>query len=167
MNQTEMQHNIKKLTIPACLVIAAILSQGCRSDHSRKDKVGYFFNQLAGTWKMEDRQSFENWERSGPGWSGSTYTVNEKDTLYSESFRIVMQDDEIYYRVLVYNQNDGIPVDFKLGLITETDAVFENPAHDFPQMIHYRLIGDGKLLVEISGRDNGETKQILFSFTRD
>jgi len=41
--------------------------------------------------------------------------------------------------------------DFMLTSFTETSAIFENPAHDFPKKIRYSLTPEGLLVTEVSG----------------
>lgn len=55
---------------------------------------------------------------------------------------------------------------FKMTAIGPLEVVFENPEHDFPQRIAYRLIEDGKLLGRIEGTVNGEAKAGDFAMTR-
>ena len=49
--------------------------------------------------------------------------------------------------------------------VTETHVVFENPAHDFPQQIGYRL-KDGALLAWIAGSMNGKARRVEFPYVR-
>lgn len=49
--------------------------------------------------------------------------------------------------------------------ITESQVVFENPAHDFPQQIGYRRNGDS-LLAWIAGSLNGKTRRVEFPYMR-
>lgn len=49
--------------------------------------------------------------------------------------------------------------------ISASELVFENPAHDFPQEVGYRLDGD-KLLGWIRGMLNGKERRVEFPYTR-
>jgi hypothetical protein len=49
------------------------------------------------------------------------------------------------------------PTPFKLVEVTESRAVFENKAHDFPQRILYWLDDKGALHARIEGPQGGET----------
>jgi hypothetical protein len=49
--------------------------------------------------------------------------------------------------------------------VTEFELLFENPSHDFPQQIGYRLNGDA-LLAWISGSRNGQTRRLEFPYKR-
>jgi hypothetical protein len=54
---------------------------------------------------------------------------------------------------------------FPLLRINETEAVFENPSHDFPQRVVYANDGD-KLKARIEGKRNGQERVIDFPMTR-
>ena len=44
------------------------------------------------------------------------------------------------------------------------EAVFENPAHDFPTRIAYRITADGGLLARVEGRVNGQPRVLEFPY---
>ena len=54
---------------------------------------------------------------------------------------------------------------FTATRISSSEAVFENPAHDFPTRITYRL-ADGGLVATIDGTLNGKPRAIDFKFQR-
>ena len=54
---------------------------------------------------------------------------------------------------------------FPLASSGEREVVFENPEHDFPQRVIYRLQGD-RLLASIEGKDEGQARSIEFPFRR-
>jgi hypothetical protein len=49
---------------------------------------------------------------------------------------------------------------FKFVNLTERDAVFENPAHDFPQRIIYAIEADGTLPAAIDGTKDGQMRRV-------
>ncbi|MBK9423718.1 MAG: hypothetical protein IPN54_06270 [Bacteroidetes bacterium] len=67
--------------------------------------------------------------------------------------------DGIYYIPTVTNQNDGVPIPFKLITSEAGVFVFENPTHDFPTKITYKTDQKNKLSASISGKINGEEKK--------
>lgn len=73
-----------------------------------------------------------------------------------ENIRLVQEHDDLFYIPTVKNQNDGLRVRFSTKTISETQLVFENPQHDFPQIISYTTITADFLVAEISGTKNGE-----------
>lgn len=55
---------------------------------------------------------------------------------------------------------------FKLVKHGEGEALFENPEHDFPQRIIYRLEKDGSLFARIEGTINGKERGVDFPMKR-
>ncbi len=56
---------------------------------------------------------------------------------------------------------------FKVLGQTDTEIVFENREHDFPQVIGYRLAADGSLQAWIEGpRADGTTRRVDFAYQR-
>ena len=51
---------------------------------------------------------------------------------------------------------------FPLARAAEREAVFENPEHDFPQRVIYKLDGAGVLRASIEGLSKGQLKTIEF-----
>jgi len=51
---------------------------------------------------------------------------------------------------------------FALVSVTDHEVIFENPDHDFPQRIIYRLLSDEDLLGRIEGTINGTARAIDF-----
>jgi len=72
-------------------------------------------------------------------------------TVFFEFLRIEARPDGIYYVA----QPKGRPgADFKLTRGNEAEAIFENPAHDFPKRIIYRRNADGTITARIDGGMN-------------
>lgn len=55
---------------------------------------------------------------------------------------------------------------FQVTSASATEAVFENPTHDFPQKIEYRLTKPGFLEVKVSGMVKGKNRVEEFQFSR-
>ena len=55
---------------------------------------------------------------------------------------------------------------FDMISLTETEVVFENPGHDFPQRIIYRLGDKDILLGRIEGKSDGQEIAVDFPMTR-
>lgn len=120
---------------------------------------------LLGTWEMKTPRGsvYETWEITGDNQlSGMSYMLNGTDTAVFERIRLVVEQDEIFYIPAVSNQNDGKEVRFRGSSISESELVFENPEHDFPQKIKYSLIRSDSLVAEISGEVNGQMRNQLF-----
>jgi Domain of unknown function (DUF6265) len=139
----------------------------------RKYRMKAFENQLAdlnwflGTWMLNDPsgKSTEQWSAaSATRFAGHSYTMNGKDTVFSETLEMVASDSGVYYIPVVGKQG---PIPFKLTKMEPHFVVFENPSHDFPKKITYEAVGDSGLVAVISGPDEkGEPMTVQFPFRR-
>ena len=124
---------------------------------------------LAGTWenKTPEGSVYETWSKSKDNeYAGKSYMVNEKDTVIFETIRLVQEQDGLFYIPAVKDENNGLPVRFAGKTISETQLVFENLQHDFPQIITYTKIGADSLVAEISGMINGKEERQTFPMKR-
>lgn len=124
---------------------------------------------LIGTWENKTSKGsiYENWNRKNEyEFSGKSYILKEKDTIIFENIQIVQNNKELFYIPTVKNQNGGLPVRFKATKISENELIFENPQHDFPQMISYTKTGEKTLVAKISGTSKGQLRSQTFPMTR-
>jgi hypothetical protein len=123
---------------------------------------------LAGNWHLEKggRLVDEQWmAASGGVMLGMSRTV-AKGKVVEHEFLQVREGPggELFYIALPSRQKEAA---FKLIAQTDTETVFENKEHDFPQTIGYRLNADGSLLAWIEGpRPDGTTKRVEYSYQR-
>ena len=121
---------------------------------------------IAGDWQSPPggrAQVEEHWTQpAGGSMLGMGRTVAGARTVEFEYLRIEQREDGIYY---VAQPKGRCPAtDFKLTRASTQEAVFENPAHDFPKRIIYRKSVNDSLTASI---DAGEgTKAMTFSFKR-
>ena len=121
---------------------------------------------IAGDWQTAPggkRQIEEHWTAvAGGSMMGMSRTVAGDKTVEFEYLRIEQRADGIYY---VSHPKARCPgTDFKLSRASATEAVFENPQHDFPKRIIYRKGGDDSLTASIDGGEG--TKATSFPFKR-
>lgn len=124
---------------------------------------------LIGTWKNEtDRGTIlESWrKKNNLEYVGKSYSLNDGDTTVFETIRIIQEEDGIFYIPTVKTQNDAQPVRFLAKRISSKVLVFENPSHDFPQVITYRRISADSMVAEISGMINGQPRKRQFPMKR-
>ena len=119
---------------------------------------------IAGNWQTppgKRAQVDEHWSSpAGGSLIGMSRTVVVDKTVEFEYLRIEQRANAIYYVAHPKARCPG--TDFKLTRLTGQEAVFENPAHDFPKRIIYRKNSDGSLVASI---DAGEgTKSQSFSY---
>ncbi|UHO40169.1 hypothetical protein H5J24_09320 [Chryseobacterium capnotolerans] len=145
---------MKTKLIPA--IIAILMMGSWAQQQGELSKLEW----LLGTWETKTPKGslYETWKRKSPiEFQGKSYYLKNKDTLLFESVRLIEKDKKLHYIVSVKHQNHELPVDFAAKEIKDpTSLVFENPAHDFPQMIAYKKQGKDSLAAEISGIMNGK-----------
>jgi len=107
--------------------------------------------------------------------------VKGDGSVFYEFLRIEVRDAGIYYVAKPSNQPEG---EFRLkSVIADSDgvspaspmkmdgtvtavAIFENPAHDFPQRIIYEQMGDGTLRASIHGTIDGKERWATWEYRR-
>ena len=98
---------------------------------------------LSGCWgsNRDGHQIREHWMKPAGGQMlGMSHTVVDGKTREHEFIRIVQEENgDIFF---VANPSGQKEARFKLMIVTDREARFENPEHDFPQRIIYRRDGD-------------------------
>jgi len=122
---------------------------------------------LAGCWEanLRGRQVNEQWMKPGGGiMLGMARTVAQGKAAEFEFTQIREdKDGAIYYVAKPSGQPEA---SFKLVKLQNKEAVFENPRHDFPQRIIYRLESDGSLFARVEGTVKGNTGGIDYPYKR-
>jgi len=125
---------------------------------------------LAGCWESRNDAKqlilSEQWMKSEGGMMiGMGRTVKGGKAVDWEFMRIEQRGNDIYY-LAQPKENTGETA-FKLIMSSATEAVFENPVHDFPQRVIYRLARSGSLKARIEGTtSDGKAKGIDFPMGR-
>ena len=120
---------------------------------------------LAGCWRSEQggRVVEEHWlAPAGGSLMGVGRTVSAGKTTDYEFLQIRDLADGLTYIAKPSGQPEA---SFRATSKSVGEIVFENPAHDFPQKITYRLDGD-TLAARTEGTINGRTRTIDFVYTR-
>ncbi len=89
---------------------------------------------ISESWKEVSTSTFEG--------IGETRDADSGDLKSREELRLVEMGDAVFYIPKV--AHNALPVAFHLTECSEASAVFENPDHDFPKKLEYRL-GAGQL----------------------
>jgi len=126
-------------------------------------------NWLIGKWQNSSPEgvSTEIWEKKNDSiFVGISYFVTGKDTISSEKISLEQKGNKLFYIPIVTDQNNGQPIVFTMTSSTLNSLVFENPIHDFPQIIIYKQITKDSLLAVISGKINGIVNSQNFPMKR-
>lgn len=123
------------------------------------------FEWLVGSWKRQNKSSYEVWKVASDGKSlvGKSFKVLEQDTVFLEDITIVFKEGSYYYVPDVAGKQG--PVYFKVSTYHNFGFEATNPDHDFPKVIRYELIrNEDRTLLHAAIEGNGKT--IPFSFEK-
>jgi hypothetical protein len=144
----------------AFILLLAVTTQVSAQTHTLAD-----ISWISGAWQTTGgkRQIEEHWTQvAGASMLGMSRTVAGDKTVEFEYLRIEQRADGIYY---VAHPKARCPAtDFKLTRASATEAVFENPQHDFPKRITYRKGADDSLTATVDGGEG--TRAVTFSYRK-
>ena len=125
-------------------------------------------NWLPGRWQRTDlpagESGHETWRRSGAhGLAGAGLARRGDVVVFEETLRIQVRGGAVVYLADV--ARNPAPVAFALTALDDDGFVFENPAHDFPQVIAYRRDGE-RLVVRVSATGPAGARASEFRFRR-
>jgi len=103
----------------------------------------------------------EHWMKPDGGTMlGMNRTVTNGKTAAWEFMRIVQEEEgDVFFIALPSGQKE---TRFTMIRSSAREAVFENPTHDFPQRVIYRLQENGSLLGRIEGTTQGKERAVDF-----
>jgi hypothetical protein len=120
---------------------------------------------LEGTWKMNTKRGAvcEEWKKVNKNYlQNKGYLIKGKDTIISERVALTNTKEGIFYTSTVEDQNNKQPVAFKMTGSENNVFVFENPQHDFPKRIVYKLISTDSIHAYIDDGTNTGKKQNFY-----
>jgi hypothetical protein len=122
---------------------------------------------LAGCWAAEGAEagSGEHWmPPAGGTLIGISRRVKGGRTVAWELMQIrETADGRLQFVALPSGQRETT---FTALQVSDTEAVFENPAHDFPQRVIYRRVGKDRLAARIEGQRQGVARAMEFPLRR-
>lgn len=121
---------------------------------------------LEGTWKMNTKRGAicEEWKKMNKNYLQSKgYMIRGKDTILSERVALTNAKEGIFYTSTVEDQNNKQPVAFRMTGSENNVFVFENPLHDFPKRIVYKLVTADSLHAYIDdGTETGKKQNFYY-----
>lgn len=169
--QTKKTNIMKKIYSFLLLITLLFSFASCKNGNGKNktymeiEKVSW----LIGNWEniTEEGKLSETWEKKNDSTLvGESYFIREKDTLHSERIEVLQKGEDLLYIPTVKGQNNDKPVTFKLTLATENEFTFENPAHDYPQKIVYKMVNANSLVATISGKQQGKNSTESYPMTK-
>jgi ketosteroid isomerase-like protein len=151
-------------TFSPLLALALCLSTGqARSDPVPLESLSW----LSGCWERVDGEagSGEYWTPlAGESLFGISRTVRGGKTVAYEFMQIRRTEDGAIE--LIAHPSGQATATFRLIEAPEHKAVFEDPAHDFPQRVIYQLQDPDHLAAWIEGTVSGEFQRVDFPLVR-
>ena len=120
---------------------------------------------LAGCWEQQRGGVLveEQWTSPrGGGMFGISRTTRGDSLLEFEFMRIRSRGDSVFFAAQPSGQ---APSEFPGSTDGPRSLLFSNPAHDFPQRIRYRAVGDS-LHARIEGTLHGRERSVDFRYAR-
>jgi hypothetical protein len=121
---------------------------------------------LQGCWETANPQRTveEQWmSPRGKSMIGVGRTVRDGKLVEYELVVVREKDAQLAYEAHPSGQPSTVFLSRSIG---ESDVVFENLEHDFPQRVGYRRDGPDGLQAWIEGTRNGQTRRIEFPYRR-
>lgn len=152
---------MKKL-LPLFLTLAALVAP--HSSHQKPQGIDEL-SWLLGQWQRLNAPpgttAFEFWEKqTDTEYKGIGFTLKDTDTVFVEHLQLLQEDNALFYIAKVA-ENDN-PVRFRLTYTNADGFTCENPEHDFPKVISYKL-EHNKLIASIS---DGASRKKDFVFNK-
>jgi hypothetical protein len=147
----------------AAVALAAVAIGFASAAQPEIDRVAW----LAGCWRSENSEpgSGEQWMSSAGGTMfGMSRTVRQGKTVEFEFMELRYLADGMF--AFIAHPSGQQTTVFPLLRINDSEVVFENPAHDFPQRIAYAKDGESKLRARIEGVRDGALRIIEFPLSR-
>ncbi len=166
--KTQETSKMKKLFIVFNVTLSlCIFTFGVTAQEAKPTMESVAF--IAGCWEINkpERQSLTNEQWMSPvggAMIGMARSVRNGKMGSYEYLRIVQDETGIHY--IAKPSQSKSETSFKLVKWAANEAVFENPAHDFPQRIIYKLAGTDTLTARIEGTMNGKPTGMDFPYVR-
>ena len=155
-------HAGRRLTLMMGILVLGLAS----TSEAQSSREVATLRWMSGCWELRAgaRVTHEQWMMPlASQMMGMSRTVARDTVREFESLRIELRNGVPTYVALPSGQKEAL---FASTVVSDSAVVFENPAHDFPQRIRYRRIGNDSLVARIEGTSNGRTRGIDFPMRR-
>lgn len=163
------------------LLVAALMLLSCKKETATEAQPGEAApaktyanlektNWFLGEWgnKSAEGELTERWNKENDSvYHGESYfVVGGKDTVFAEHIRLEDTNGKLTYIVTIPGQNTEQPVRFEMTSASDSQIVFENPKHDYPNKIVYNKIGNDSVVAEIFGIQKGKPATEKFAMKK-
>lgn len=157
-----------KKRVYVLLFIASLLASCNEAKESNPETINRF-SWLNGSWAMktDDGTVTEKWKPvSDSLMEGSSDFIKGDSVIPFETIKIFRRDSSFYYEAKAAGQNNELPVEFKLTAYSDSGFVAENPQHDFPKRITYKLVNKDSIHAFVDGGLHQPDKRSDFYYSR-
>lgn len=155
-------------------LFAVYLVVSCgEAERPEEDARDFPLEALVGKWEDVNRENrfYEEWEKVGERHlKGTGYVLSgdsmQSDTVFIEQLEILPENGSLFYVVSLSGSQTSENVRFEMTSNSKGVITFENPQHDFPKKISYKLMSNVQMEVYLNGVENGEFGETRFSFIR-
>ncbi len=158
--------NLLRLSVGLLLIANLSPRSDAQDSNSKLESVSLeSLKWLTGDWRCEvdGRLTEETWMAPKGGMMlGLNRSVSATGKASFEYMRIVETGGKLVY---LASPGGKEPTAFALKKCDANEVVFENPKHDFPQRIVYRLAG-AQLMARVEGTVNGKLKSMDWKWDR-
>ena len=147
-------------------MLPTLLLAACAAAHAQTDPFAPVA-WLAGCWAQQGREagSVEQWMAPAGGLMLGMARIVKNGRVVEFEFMQMRADADGKLAYIAQPQGRP-PTSFGLLRHGEAEAVFENPAHDFPQRVSYRRTAPDQLVARIEGQMNDKARGIDFAMQR-
>lgn len=142
-------------------LLVVLLATPVLAENNTVEKLSW----MSGCWTLNRGATVieEHWSKpAGGSLIGFSRTVRGGRTAFYEFLRIEQKDGGMRYVARIGARE----VPFALAKLTDDEAEFTNPEHDFPQVIRYRRISADEIHARIDGPPNAKEKAQDFPMKR-
>ena len=126
-------------------------------------------NWLLGSWEFKNENGTlqEIWtSKNDSTFAGQSYFINKKDTIHNETIDLIEDNGILKYVTTIKGENQNLPTTFNFSETEENELKFENPKHDYPSLIFYKLKDSLNIDIIISGKQLGKNSSEVFKMVK-
>ena len=141
----------------------------CKNGNKGEEKSVTGFGWLNGYWTMKDKDGTvtEEWKQTNDSlMEGKSDFLKGDSVIPFETIRIFRRGNDFYYEAKAAGQNNEQPVEFKMSSFSDSGFTAENPQHDFPKRITYKLINKDSIHAFVDGGPAMPERKSDFYYSR-
>jgi hypothetical protein len=127
------------------------------------------WHKMEGNWiaQIADHSFSETWRmRSDTLWGKSIERNAMNQIEFEENMHICTQCKNPAYVVNFFVDGKSLSHQFQATCIQKNSIIFEDPLHDFPQQIKYRILTPKKMIAIVKGIEDKKPKKLIFRFKK-